>query len=235
MPGLWAPSPLRSKVYGPNNPAPSGWHSRGHKGASGRVLGVSQGFTMKRLDQGPSLTCLMLCCGDGQTAKVFQDHGYRVIGLDIHPWANWPGDLIVQDIRTFDGTPLCHQVDLLLASPPCTEFAKAMMPWYHDLPDPDLSLVHSVLRIRDEIQPKLFIMENVRGLQRYIGKATIIRHPYYFWGDLILLPRLTLRQKQSYSNARMSPSERSTARGRWPLSLARAIANQLSPLSPGEP
>jgi len=54
MPGNLATTTQFLKLYGHVNPTPSGWHSRGHRGASGRVLGVSGGFTMARIDRLPS-------------------------------------------------------------------------------------------------------------------------------------------------------------------------------------
>ena len=189
---------------------------------------------MPLLSSGGPGICLYLYCGDGVSAGQVSSAGYRVIGLDLRPWVDWPGDLIVQDVRTFDGRGLCHQVDLLLASPPCTEFSRHSQPWFKNLPPPDMSHVDACFRIAQEIKPRLFVMENVRGLQKFIGPATVVRHPYYFWGDLVLLPPLKLQQKQTMTNSRMSPAHRSQVKGRWPAAISLALASQLSPLSPGE-
>ena len=170
--------------------------------------------------------CLYLCCGDGYSAAYFRDAGYDVVGYDVQTFPDWPGQLIIQDVRELDGTAWRGKVDLLLASPPCTEFSRHDLPWVdkRGLPPPDMSLVEACFRLRDEINPRLFVLENVRGLQKFIGPATVVRYPYYLWGDLVLLPRFKHRK----GNRR----PRSIMRSRWPEALAKALASQLALTSP---
>lgn len=97
----------------------------------------------------------------------------------------FPGQLILQDVRTLDGYRFRH-AEGIFASPPCTEFSLARVVW-KEIGPPDLSVVEACLRIADEAGIP-FIMENVAGLQQLIGPSTAHRGPWHFWGDVGLLP-----------------------------------------------
>jgi len=53
-----------------------------------------------------------LFCGLGGWAHAFLDSGYRIIGFDIeaHDYGNgsYPGELVLQDVRSVNGTARCH-------------------------------------------------------------------------------------------------------------------------------
>jgi hypothetical protein len=101
---------------------------------------------------------------------------WRTVGLDIRrlPGVDVQGDL--------SRLPLDCSPDLLTMSPPCTEFARWMLPWC-DEPDPDLSLVESCLDAVDEVEPRWWVLENSRGLSMYWREARTHIGPYYLWGQ----------------------------------------------------
>ena len=136
---------------------------------------------------------LDLCCGLGGWTRGFQAVGYECHGYDVKDWG-YPGTLHLYDIR--DTQPIIDmwrsKVDVIVASPPCTEFTVRDLPWSRNkgLPPPDLSIVQACFAIREGIQPRVFVLENVRGAQPYIGRAPVHRKSYYFWGDTALIPHL---------------------------------------------
>jgi hypothetical protein len=77
--------------------------------------------------------------------------------------------------------------DLILASPPCTEFSLAQN--FHDgrIENPDMTILESVIDIIKITKPKYWCIENVAGACRffepYLGKHTQRAGPFYLWGN----------------------------------------------------
>ena len=129
-----------------------------------------------------------LCCGLGGWARGFLDAGWEVIGFDVEPLP-YPGKLVMQDVRTLDGRRF-RNADLIVASPPCQEFSRLDQPWTRPTanPNPDLSIVEACQRIARESGVPL-VMENVRGAQRFLGRAEWKWGSRYLWGDGVPLLR----------------------------------------------
>ena len=68
------------------------------------------------------------------------------------------------DLTTWSWTG--EPIDLLWASPPCEEFAREWMPWSKTGKAPSMDLVNAVYRLVEEIQPRWWIIENVKGANR---------------------------------------------------------------------
>jgi hypothetical protein len=132
--------------------------------------------------------CIDLFCGLGGWAEGFLAEGYDVIGFDIerHDYGTggYPGQLVLQDVLTLDGRQFKNAA-VIVASPPCQAYSYRAMPWTRarTLPPPDNSLFEACLRIAQEAQVPI-IIENVRGAQKWIGKAAWHFGPYYLWGDV---------------------------------------------------
>jgi hypothetical protein len=111
-----------------------------------------------------------LCCGLGGWAEGFLAEGYEVIGFDVER-RPYPGHLVLQDVRTLDGSRFCG-ASVIVASPPCQEFSYRDLPWgrLRTLPEPDLSIWRACERIAREADRPL-VIENVRGAQAFFGKA----------------------------------------------------------------
>lgn len=125
---------------------------------------------------------LDLYCGYGGFSDAFAGEGFDVVGVDFErSIAKWyPYDLVLQDVRTFDGARLTGHFDVITSSPPCDQFSVAR----HDrLVKPDMSCVDAVKRIVDQAKPRYWIMENVRGAIRFLGPPTARLFPWYFWGN----------------------------------------------------
>jgi hypothetical protein len=148
-----------------------------------------------------------LYCGLGGWAEGFLAEGYRVIGFDIerHDYGTgtYPGQLVLQDARTLHGSQFRH-AGIIVASPPCTEYSYRAMPWKRArmLPPPDNTLFETCFRIQREASEAAgryipLIVENVRGAQKWVGRARWHFGSYYLWGDVPALMPISMAVKVS--------------------------------------
>jgi len=77
------------------------------------------------------LKVLDLFCGMGGWSIPFIEDGDFVVGVDIVN-VGYPGNLILQDVRTIDGRRF-RGFDLIIGSPPCAPFSHARhrSKWIH--------------------------------------------------------------------------------------------------------
>ena len=130
-----------------------------------------------------------LYCGLGGWAKGLIDAGHRITGYDIVDFSKeYPGSFVQCDLLTYSKFP--EQIDVIVASPPCTEFSKASFPksWtsvkkYPLDIDKGLKLFNRVYEIMQFVNHKYFIIENVRGAQKFVGKAREHKGSRYLWGN----------------------------------------------------
>jgi C-5 cytosine-specific DNA methylase len=143
--------------------------------------------------------CIDLFCGLGGWADGFLEEGYDVVGFDIerHDYGTggYPGQLVLQDVHTLHGSQF-RRAAVIVASPPCTDYAKWGMRMFHpNPPQPDKSLWEAAVRIGKESRVPL-IVENVRGAQYFWGRAQWKCGPYHLWGHLpALWPDIPLKRK----------------------------------------
>ena len=137
------------------------------------------------------LTFLDLCSGLGGASQPAKDRGWRVIRIDID--ARFKPD-IVADVRHLPLRPF--HVDVLWASPPCTEFSRFQMRcFYPDPPEPNLSISLAVRAVIDEFQPRQWIVENVWASRPWLTKIfgpVRARPPgHALWSNqLLMLPNV---------------------------------------------
>lgn len=149
-----------------------------------------------------------LFCGLGGWSEAFIAEGYEVIGFDIeaHDYGNggYPGKLVLRDVRSISGAVLVKEFGVpvvIVASPPCQEFSYMAMPWSRAKEkqrkieaDPEervrlCDLFNQCFRIRREISQAAghyvpMVVENVRGAQKWVGKARWNFGSFYLWGDV---------------------------------------------------
>ena len=163
--------------------------------------------------------CYDIACGLGGWAEGFLAEGYRVVGFDIvaHDYGTggYPGELILRDIRSIHGSQL-KDAAVIVASPPCTEYSYMAMPWarakqiakalhreaafppnyrgsrtvaqLNELFDACFRIQREASEAADRYIP--LIIENVRGAQKWVGRARWSFGPYLLWGDVpALMPR----------------------------------------------
>lgn len=152
-----------------------------------------------------------LFCGLFGWGEAFAQEGWRVIGFDIEDQFKNFGkqmpdncELVLRDIRSINGAELVEQYGIpacIVASPPCQTFSWMAMPWTKAkehmrkiLADPAeqtrlTDLFNQCFRIQREVSAAAghhvpLVVENVRGAQRWVGKARWNCGPYYFWADV---------------------------------------------------
>jgi hypothetical protein len=147
-----------------------------------------------------------LFCGLGGWAEGFLAEGYDVIGFDIerHEYGEhrYPAQLVIQDVLMLHGSQF-RSADLIVASPPCQAYSYRAMPWKRAkaLPPPDNTLFEACFRIQREACEAAarhipLIVENVRGAQKWVGRARWNFGSYYLWGDVPALMPPTLRAQK---------------------------------------
>jgi len=135
-----------------------------------------------------------LYCGLGGWADGLLAEGYDVVGFDIerHVYGEhrYPGLLVIQDVLTLHGSQF-RDATLIVASPPCQAYSYRAMPWRRAkaLPPPDNTLFEACFRIQREACEAAgrhipLIVENVRGAQKWVGRARWNFGSYYLWGDV---------------------------------------------------
>jgi len=157
-----------------------------------------------------------LFSGLGGWAEGFLAEGYDCIGFDIerHDYGTggYPGWLMLQDVLTLHGSQFKDAV-VIVASPPCQAYSYRAMPWRRAkaLPPPDNSLFDACFRIQREACEAAghhipLIVENVRGAQKWVGRAAWNFGSYYLWGDVPALMPLTFRAQKFNPDGTRRPS-----------------------------
>lgn len=167
------------------------------------------------------LKVLDLFSGLGGWSRVFIERGHDVDTLDIEPGFN---PTYCMDIRVFHPE---KQYDVILASPPCTEFSKASMPWTRDRARPDTELLEETLRVIDEAEPRYWAIENVRGAVPYfkplLGPPVARFGSRYLWGRFPIL-----WAPHEYGKWKIPPSPmRPALRSLIPYSLSLALCRSI--------
>lgn len=149
-----------------------------------------------------------LFCGLGGWTEGLLAAGYRVVGFDIerHVYGEhrYPAQLVLQDVLTLHGRQF-KDAALIVASPPCQAYSYRAMPWSRAkaLPPPDNTLFDACFRIQREACEAAgrhipLVVENVRGAQKWVGRAKAHFGSFYLWGDVpALMPIAKARAKVS--------------------------------------
>lgn len=154
-----------------------------------------------------------LFCGLGGWTDGLLQQGWRVRGYDIeaHEYGDerYPAELVLADVLALHGAEL-SDADLIVASPPCTEFSYMAMPWGRakqiaralrgedEFPEgyrgsrtlADLTaLFDACFRIQREASEAAgrqipMVVENVRGTIPWVGPAAFNYGSFYLWGDV---------------------------------------------------
>lgn len=159
------------------------------------------------------------CCGRGGWTKGLLAAGWDVIGFDIVRFDCYTAPLILADLRKVK-LLRDSRLRLIVASPPCEEFSRHSMPWTRakNPPPPDKSIWLACEAHAKNIGVP-YILENVRGAQKFMGKSTASFGPFHLWGNVppLLPPPVNLKPKESFG------SKQRSERAEIPFTLAKAI------------
>ncbi len=156
-----------------------------------------------------------LFCGLGGWAEGLLAEGYDVVGYDIeaHEYGDmrYPGKLIIQDVLTLHGSQF-KDAALIVASPPCQEYSYMAMPWKlakakaaairADTTGESLECLNRLFNACFRIQAEAslaagrhipMIVENVRGAEKWVGRARWRFGSFYLWGDVPALMPNTVK------------------------------------------
>lgn len=144
-----------------------------------------------------------LFCGLGGWTDGLLAARYEVIGFDIerHIYGahRYPAQLVVQDVLTLHGSQF-RDATLIVASPPCQAYSYRAMPWSRAkaMPPPDNTLFEACFRIQREASAAAghqvpLVVENVKGAQKWVGRARWNYGSFYLWGDVPALMPFTVR------------------------------------------
>jgi hypothetical protein len=137
--------------------------------------------------------------------------GYDVVGFDnerhVYGEARYPAQLVLQDVLTLHGSQF-KGAALIVASPPCQEYSYMAMPWSRakaiqaeyrsgarDVKNLT-RLFDACFRIQREACEAAgrhipLVVENVRGAQKWVGRARWNFGSFYLWGDVPALMPMT--------------------------------------------
>jgi hypothetical protein len=154
-----------------------------------------------------------LCCGLGGWTEGLLSTGWRVRGYDIeaHEYGEerYPAELVLRNVLEMHGSEIAD-ADLIVASPPCTEYSYMAMPWSRakqiaralrgedEFPEPyrgsrtvaELNAIFDAcFRIQREASEAAgryipMVVENVKGAQPWVGRAAWTFGSFYLWGDV---------------------------------------------------
>jgi hypothetical protein len=166
----------------------------------------------------PKPICIDLFCGLGGWSEAFLAEGYECVGYDIeaHDYGTggYPGKLILRDVRSIHGSEF-KDAAVIVASPPCQEYSYMAMPWSlskakaRAIEADETGVMRSHLtllfnecfRLQREASEAAgrhipMIVENVRGAQKWVGRARWNYGSFYLWGDVPALMPHTFKARK---------------------------------------
>jgi C-5 cytosine-specific DNA methylase len=157
-----------------------------------------------------------LFCGLGGWTEGLLAEGYYVVGFDnvqhVYGEHRYPAQLVIQDVLTLHGAQF-RDAALIVASPPCQAYSWRAMPWKaaKAAPPPDNSLFEACFRIQREASEAAgryipMVVENVKGAQKWVGRARWHYGSFYLWGDV---PALMPMVQRAFKSQGMNWSDRS--------------------------
>jgi hypothetical protein len=168
---------------------------------------------------------LDLFSGLGGFSEAFRRRGHEVVTVDIDPTFK---PTICKDVRELKPEDIPGPWDVVLASPPCDEFARESMPWSKTGVRPSTELAEVTIRLIEQLRPRWWVIENVRGAVPYL--KPILGSPVkrcgsrYLWG---IFPPFDVPSKLCYGKEKIAPRPmRKAIRSLipYPLSLALCLA-----------
>jgi len=178
---------------------------------------------------------LDLFSGFGGQSEAFLRAGWEVMRVDNNPLLSGVENMVEIDVKHIPPAPVDPgRIEYVHASPPCLDFSTAYSSprslaerGEEEEYRPDLSLLFEAMRIIDEVQPRYWSIENVRGSIRYfkpyLGEPTLIIGAFVYWGNFpqFSTENIVVKRKQD-KDKRHSPL-RANHRAHIDLSISQAF------------
>ena len=184
---------------------------------------------------------LDLFSGLGGASEAFIDcPGWEVMRVDNNPLLSGVPNTIISDINDLTPNQCELFIELVWASPPCTDFSGgyaspksiASRTIGLDNYEPDMTLLFEAIKMIEKIKPKYWVIENVAGsiryFKEYLGEPTQIIGPYVLWGNfppIILDPSHIIPKKFKDTNSR--DPLRSNRRAKVDLLLSKRLKESI--------
>jgi hypothetical protein len=143
---------------------------------------------------------LDLFCGSGGWSIPALEKGWLCYGIDIVNHG-YPGRFTKMSLPQNPTFLMQCRPTLVVASPPCEQFARKHLPWINSQAALDMTLLHWALTL-----PKIFecpvIIECSLFAKREINEPCIIAGSYALWGNVPTLMPKPPRRKESKSGKR---------------------------------
>ena len=173
----------------------------------------------------------------GASEAMAQDDEWSVLRYENNPALGYVPFTNICDLTIYE-IKCRHDIEIIWASPPCQDFSNA-----YDAPRPrarrdgiefqaDLALVKRALEIIEELKPRYWIIENVKGaikdFEPLLGEPRQIIGPFVLWGRFPLIPMSRdFKHNKSDVDKRHSPI-RSNIRAQIPLPISEALLDALT-------
>ncbi|GAG59537.1 unnamed protein product [marine sediment metagenome] len=179
---------------------------------------------------------LDLCSGLGGASEAFVAAGWEVLRIDNNPLMSGVPHTKIMDIFSFeewveDNLANLPKPNLIWFSPPCRDFSTAYgsprsiaqregKEW-----NPSLEILQCGLRIIEMLEPKYWIVENVRGAIKFfeddLGVPNQIHQAYVLWGKFPGFQPGHFASKAE-KDSRHSPI-RSNLKAKIPIELSQSL------------
>tara|TARA_Y100000401_G_C8319335_1_gene224350 strand:+ start:1424 stop:2023 length:600 start_codon:yes stop_codon:yes gene_type:complete len=174
----------------------------------------------------------------GASEAMAQDSNWNVLRIENNPLLSGVPFTYLADVKNIRNNVqsnwIVPKIDLVWASPPCTEFSNAYSApraiaaraGKIDEYSPDMSLLQAAMDIIETVKPKYWVIENVVGSIRYfaeyLGEPRQIIGPYVLWGNF---PKIYPKNiaKKSEKDTHYKDPLRSNARAKVDFELSKAL------------
>lgn len=184
-----------------------------------------------------------LCAGFGGQSQAFLQGGFDVIRVDNNPLLSEVPKMFIADIYSIEPFNISGRgIDYIHAGPTCHEFSLAFnaprskaihsgngSTYY---PKEGIRLVKRCKDIIDQLKPRYWSLENVRGsikfLSPILGEPRLIIGPYVYWGNF---PLFSIDMADLPSKAQLDKRHsplRANHRAECPAALSQAFFDAMT-------
>jgi len=184
-----------------------------------------------------------LCAGFGGQSEAFLQGGFDVIRVDNNPLLSEVQNMFIEDVYKIEPFNISGRgIDYIHAGPTCHEFSLAFnAPRSKAIhsgaaasysPTEGIRLVQRCKDIIEQLQPRYWSVENVRGsikfLKPILGEPRLIIGPYVYWGNFPLFDiDVADLPSKAQLDKRHSPL-RMNHRAECPLMLSQAFFDAMT-------